>query len=373
MNKKLIVLLFSIFLDILGFSFILPIIPFIIEGFGGNSFTIGLIISATAIGMFLGGIIFGKLSDKFGRKNILIFTILLNIIGYLIFGFSSNIYIFFIARFLCGLGGGGVSVVQAYISDISNDDERIVNMGYIGASIGLGFTLGPIFGTLLSGKDLKQMGFISAFILSLSLISVVIFLTNSKPDHAKEEKLSIKGSSINLLSLFVTFFGVTATFAGIQTIFALFLNNIFALNTKQIGLTFGYIGIIAIIYQILFIKHVYRKIGEIKMIIAGLVLISIGLFAIGLNSNIYLLYFILIIFTVGLSNTNSAIYSLITHYSHKKDFGKNLGLNTAFGSMADIAGPLVAGTLYLIGKNLPFYFFGVLLILNIFFLLRLKK
>lgn len=372
MNKKLIVLLFSIFLDILWFSFILPIIPFIIEGFWWNSFTIWLIISATAIWMFLGWILFWRLSDKFWRKNILIFTIILNIIWYLIFWFSSNIYIFFLARFFCGLWWGWVSVVQAYISDISKEEERIVNMWYIWASIWLWFTLWPICWTLLSGLELKRMWFISAFILILSLISVITFLTNEKPVHI-QDSLKLKWSSNKLLSLFITFFWVTATFAWVQTIFALFLNNIFNFTTKEIGLTFGYIWIIAIIYQVFFIKHAYKKLWEIKMIWVWLLLISVWLFAIWLNTNIYLLYLIIPIFAIWLSNTNSAIYSLITHFSAKKDFWKNLWLNTAFWSMADIAWPLTAWSLYLIWKNLPFYFFWALLIVNVIFLLKMEK
>ncbi|MDD2565770.1 MAG: MFS transporter [Candidatus Gracilibacteria bacterium] len=361
MNKKIIILLFSIFLDILGFSFILPIVPFIVKGFGGNSFSVGLIVAGAAAGMFIGGILFGKLSDKYGRKKILSITILLNILGYLVFAVSSNLKIFFIARFLCGLGGGGVSVVQAYISDISKEKEKIINMGYVGASIGLGFTLGPIFGSFMSSLELKHMGFISALILIISFIFVYLFLPEEKPKVHKETHL--KGTSNKLLILFLIYFITTITFSGIQTIFTLYLNSEFLFSSKNVGYVFGYMGIVSIIYQIFGIKYAYKYLKEYYMIIFGMLFMGVGLVLIGFNTNIFLLYILLIPVAVGLSNINSSVFSLVTNVSSKKDFGKNLGLNTAFGSVADIIGPLVSGALYLISNNLPFYVFGIMLLI----------
>lgn len=371
-NKKILILLFSIFLDILGFSFILPIIPFIIEWFWGNSFVVWAVISATAAWMFIWGIFFWKLSDKYPRKNVLLITIWLNILWYLIFWLSTNLTIFFVARFLCGLWGGWISVVQAYISDISSEEDRIKNMWLVGASIGLGFTLWPIFWALLSGMKLNEMWYISAFILLVSFGLILVLLENQSKWHV-EESLNIKWASKNLVTLFFTFFVVTATFAGIQTIFSLFLNQNFDLSIKQIWLTFWYIWIIAIIYQAFFINSIYKKIWEKNMILSWLFLSFLWLFLIGINTKLVILYLILPLFAIWISNTNSAIYSLVTHNSHKKDFGKNMWINTAFWSMADIAWPLLSGTLFLASRSLPFYIFWILLFLNIFFVYFLLK
>ncbi len=366
MNKKLFILLFSIFLDVLWFSFILPILPFIIQGFWWNSFTVGFVISATAIWMFLWWLIFWKLSDKFNRKNILEITILLNIFWYILFWLSWNLLTFFIARFLCWMWWWWISVIQAFISDISSEKRRIINMWYSWASIWLWFTLWPILWTLFYNSNLTQMWFVSAIILLLNLVSVIIFLPNEKIKYEKE-KVNIKHVPKNLLILFITFFIITSAIAWTQTIFSLFLVTNFLFNFKQIGFAFWFLGIITILYQIFFIKHISKFLDEKKMIYLWLFCMWIWLILLWINNNLIWFYVILILMAIWISNTNSSIYSLITCFSLKKDFGKNMWINTAFWSVADIFWPLISWTLYLHWISLPFYFFWLMLLITLVF------
>ncbi len=375
MNKKLLIPLLSIFLDIFWFSFILPIVPFIISDFWWNSFSVWLIVSAAAIWMFIWGIIFWRLSDKYWRKKVLIFTILLNIFWYLTFSFSTNLKIFFIARFLCWLGWWWASVVQAYISDISNEKERIVNMWYVWATIGLWFTLWPIFWSLISWLSLTHMWFISALLLFLSLILVVFLLEEKKIVH-HDMHLSLKNSSKNLLILYFTYFINILAFAWIQTIFWLFLNNEFWVTSKNVGYMFWYLWVISIFYQIFLIKYAYKKLWEKKMVAIWLLFMWLWLILVWLNKHFYNLYFILIIFSIWISNIGSALFALIIKYSHKKDIWKNLWLNNAFWSWADSIWPILSWVIYLYWHNLPFFFFWLILIVaSIFFyrLLRIEK
>ncbi|MDD5769458.1 MAG: MFS transporter, partial [Candidatus Gracilibacteria bacterium] len=276
MNKKLYIPLIIIFLDILGFSFILPSIPFIIEKFGGDSTFVGITISLTALGMFFGSIVFGKLSDKFGRKFILLVSIISNIIGYILFGISSNLFIFIFARFLNGFGGGGMSVLQAYIGDISEENEKITNLGYVGASIGLGFLLGPIIGYFLIGYNLNFIGFFSSILLSIALFICLFFFKNSDKQIVNNTKMKLSLKFEKIFFLFFISFSVTLTLIGIQTILPFFLKDTFNLGIRNIYLIFGYVGIIAVLYQILGLKI-------IKLFFKDVNILKIGLFTIFLS------------------------------------------------------------------------------------------
>jgi len=372
MNKKIAVLLFSIFLDILSFSFILPIIPFIVKGFSGNSFSVWLIVAGAALWMFIWGIIFWKLSDVIHRKKVLLFTVLLNISGYLLFALSFNIWIFFIARFLCWLGWGGMSVVQAYISDLSWPKEKIINMWYIWASVWLWFTIWPIFGSLMSDMELKNMWFISALILIISFIFIYLFLPNEKTIIQHENTLDLKHTPKKLLTLFLTYSLVTVCFAGIQTIFALYLSDIFWFTSRNVWYVFWFIWISAIIFQVFWIKYMSKLLWEVSMIKIWLILFGLWLALIGFNENMVILFLILILIAIWISSVNTAIFTLITKYSSSDNIWKNLWINTAFWSVGDIIWPIISWGLFLLSIRAPFYFFAWVILFNLLIFTFLK-
>jgi len=374
MKKNLYTLLWLSFLDILSFSFILPVLPFIIKDFGWWAIEISFCVSASAIWMFIGWMLFWRLSDKFWRKKILLISIISNIIWYLVFALSRNIEIFIFSRFICWLWWWWISVVQAFIGDISKEDERIKNMWLVWASIWLGFTLWPIFWWILDDIWLKNMWYISAFILFISLISSIFLLPDNEEKHSDE--FSIKKTPEDLLIFFVTFFIVTASFAWIQTVFWLYLNEILNFTSKKVAYTFGYLWVIAIIYQWIIMQRYWSWLKEKTLIIFWLISLWLSFVLFPKVHNIYLLYIILAFFSIWLASTNSSIYALIGKHSHKKDYWKNMWINTAFWSISDIVWPLISWFLYVESYKFPFYLFWIVLLLNIvavYFLVERKN
>lgn len=372
MKKNLYILLWLSFLDIISFSFILPVLPFIIKDFWFWAREISYAVSASAIWMFIWWLIFWRLSDKFWRKKIILASIISNIFWYLLFAMSKNIEIFILSRFICWIWWGWISVIQAFIWDISKENERIKNMWLIWASIWLWFTIWPILGWLINDIWLKNMWYISASILFFSLITALIFITDwskhfsDKINHGKPQK--------KLLTYYFSFFIVTASFAWIQTIFWLYLNEIIKFNPKQVAYTFWYLWIIAIIYQWLIMQKYWNLYKEKNILIFWLICLSFSFIIFPNINNLQIVFFVLAFFSIWLASTNSSIYALISKHSDKKDYWKNMWNNTAFWSIADIIWPLIAWILYIIDYRYPFYIFWIFLFINIIWVyIALKK
>ena len=362
MNKKLYIPLFIVFLDILWFSFILPSVPFIIKSFWFDSVYVWIIIWLTALWMLLGGILFWKLSDIFNRKIIILLSIIINIIWYILFWLANNLIIFAIARFLNWIWWWWISVIQAYVWDISKENEKIKNIWYIWASFWLWFLLWPIFWYFLISKNLNQIWYYSAFLLFCALIICVFFFKNSNHQETiKKNEFKMK----KMISLFLISFSITFTLIWIQTIFPFFLKNFFNFWMKQIYLIFWFISVIAIIYQIFILKIIEKKIKEENILKIWLIWIILSLFILFFNNNFFILLFSLAIFSIWLVNVNNTLFSIIISYSNKNEFWKNLWLSNWFWSIGEIFWALISWYLYSIWTKIPFLIFIIFITISL--------
>ncbi|MBC7503868.1 MFS transporter [Candidatus Gracilibacteria bacterium] len=378
-------ILATAFLDILGIGILIPVLPDIISHFGvseaWNPYSQGIY----SIGMFAGGLVFGRLSDKYGRKNLLSVTTSFNLLGYIIlyFSLSSGIIsadmailfiIFLAARFVSGLGGAGLGVAQAYISDISTPTTKTKNMGMIGAAFGLAFLIGPAIGGLLShwGIEYVILGCIIAITTNLVLILMVIREPNKHEKEMHGHNVPFRFSQLMII-LFILSFGGTLAFSSIQSGSSQFYRDIYGFSTNQIGYTLSLVGLIAIIYQGGIIGFVRRALTEIQMIQVAVGLMTVSLFLFAINRNVYLLFPIIALFPIAMGTFQPAINSLIAEKAGK-EVGKVMGYNTSVISVASIIGPFIVGTLYVMNYSLPFYVStGIAFILFIVAILGLKQ
>ncbi len=359
-------ILTTAFLDILGIGILIPILPDIIKNFGvaehWNPYSQGIY----SIGMFLGGLIFGRLSDRFGRKSLLILTSWLNLVGYsiLFLSLSKNLLpfetsilfmIFIVARFISGLGGSGFWVVQAYISDISKPAEKTKNMGFIGAAFGLAFLIGPAIGGLLSRWGIEYV--IIGCMIAIALNFLMIIFRLPEPEkHAREmeNEHTPFHFSREVIILLVLSFGGTLAFSSIQSGSSQYYADIFHFDADMIGYTLSLVGLIAIIYQGWLVKYVRRYLVEKQMIRVALFLMIISLTLFAMNRSVFWLFFIIPLFPLAMGSFQPSISSLIADKAGK-EVGKVMGYNTSIVSVASIIWPFMVGTLYSIGKPLPFY------------------
>ena len=378
-NKALGTIFLIVLIDLLGFGIILPLLPFIAEKFGGNPFEIGLLGATYSFFQLVSSPILGRLSDRFGRKKILIISQAGSALGYILLGFSNSLPLIFLSRAVDGATGGNISIAQAYIADVTSPKERTKGMGFIGAAFGIGFIFGPIAGGLLSKISFGTPAFFAAGISLLTILTTSLFLKESinlkKAEHSKKTKFSLSELKRTLNTyplgiLIVTFFLLNFGFSLLQGTFALWTQNTFGFGVEKNGYLFAYIGILAVIMQLQILPFLIKKYPEKRLLVFSTFSLALGLFLIPVLPHPDLLYFSLLFISFGNGLSNPVIQSLASENVPKEEYGGTLGFLQSSGSLGRILGPAIGGAIFnVLGKNSPF-FFGAALVFLVFLYLR---
>jgi DHA1 family tetracycline resistance protein-like MFS transporter len=186
-DKRLLILFLIVFIDLLGFSLILPLLPFYAETFGATPFQIGLLVASYAAAQLIGAPLLGRMSDRFGRRPVLFISLIGTFIGFLMLGFANSLWMLFASRLLDGFTGGNISVAQAYITDVTDESNRAKGLGLLGAAFGLGFIIGPALGGILSVYGFALPAFVAAGLSLISILGVVFFLPESLTEAARAD------------------------------------------------------------------------------------------------------------------------------------------------------------------------------------------
>lgn len=376
-NKALLTIFLIVFIDLLGFGIILPLLPFIAQKYFASPLTIGFLTASYSFFQFIFAPILGRLSDRYGRKKLLIISQFGSMIGYFILAFANNLPLIFLARIIDGITGGNISIAQAYIADVTTKENRAKGMGLIGAAFGLGFIFGPAIGGSLSKISYSAPAILAAVVSLITIITTYFFLKESvntqKTSHSNETRLnwqSIKKVFIkpSLTLLIFAFFLVNLSFSSFQGIFPLYSEKKFRFGPTENGWIFTYIGILVVLIQLKIMPFLVSRLKEKRVMQFGLFLLSLGFFLLPFSNNIYLLGLFLTFLSFGNGLFNPAIQALASEKVGRLEYGEVLGIMQAFGSIGRILGPIIAGELFAASLNLPFYFsFIVVFMLVLFF------
>jgi MFS transporter, DHA1 family, tetracycline resistance protein len=358
-------ILTTAFLDLLGMSLFLPVLPEITAHFlQAESWTMWAQ-SIYSLGMFLAGAFLGNLSDRFGRKNILLLTTAINIVWYIltylalhtqhnIATFWFGLYLF--ARFISGVAGAGFWVVQAYISDISTAETRAKNMGLMWAAFGSAFLIGPaLWGVLATFFGIEGILILSTILITANLIWIYFWLPETKKHvhEIQEEKKDFHYTSKILFFLGISL-ATTIGFSVIQSGSSQYTTDRFWFDADMIGYSLAVVGVTSIVFQGFLIKYVRKYLTEVQMILVWLVLVTLGMFFYSINQLWFLVFFIVILFPLGMWLFNPVLASQLAKTS-PQHVGKVMGLNTSMTGVGGIVGPLLVGWLYAIHITLPFW------------------
>lgn len=342
------------FTEVLGFSSVMPLIPFLGLSLGLNALEIGLILSIFSICQLVASPITGKLSDRYGRKPLLIFSQISTFIGFILLGLANNVWILIAARLVDGLLGSNMTVAQAYISDVTNPKYRTKTFGYSSAVFGAGLIFGPAIGGLLLTINFSAPFFFAAGICLLSIILVIIFLPESL--KKREDKLKLK--LIEILPIKETRFYFKSTmirgiiiviflynfgfFLFINT-FPLFAEKQIAAIPQQVSFYMTWLGILRVIFQSALINPILKRVSENKTLAFGVVtMISAMIFLIFSTSN-WIVYLPFSFLAFGTGVGRPILMSKLTSTVDREETGSLLGVNNSLTSIGQIVTPILGG------------------------------
>lgn len=358
-NKKAFSIIFlTVFIDLVGFGLIIPILPNYAKELGATDAEFGLIISVYSLLNFIFTPFLGAYSDRIGRRPIILISVFMNMIGYIIFAHAVALPIFIFSRVLNGIGSSNISAAQAYIADISKPENRTKMMGMIGAAFGLGFIFGPPIGGLLkSAYGIEGVGYGAAALCLLNLISVYFLLPESNKNLNKDAPIKFvpvdsyvaafkKPVLRELMWLWVIY---VLAFSAMQTVSALLWKEQYGLDEKHIGYLFGIIGVASVIVQGGLVGRLNKTFGEKKLLIIGSIFMLIGLGTVPYvpHENFWVWAVVNICFIAfGNGCLTPSITALISKITPSEEQGRMLGLSQSVGSISRILGPALSGVLY---------------------------
>ena len=360
-RSPLIVIFTTVFIDLIGFGIVIPVLPFYAEGtiFNATPRTVGLLFASYSVMQLIFSPVLGSLSDKHGRRPVLLLSIIGTGIGFLVLGFARTVFMLFVGRILDGITGGNISTAQAYIADVTTSENRAKGMGLIGAAFGLGFIFGPALGGILSQWGI-HVPFVFAAVLCFAN-AVLLYFTLPEtvtPDHPAKNRAA-RGRSFRhvfdslkqprLAFVLIIYFLFIVAFSIMTTSFSLYTMFRFGYDATHTGYLFAYVGLIAVIIQGGLIGRLVKRFGELPLVIFGALCFAISLFAVpfvgpaagGLAA-------LLVgggVFSMGNSLATPALTSLASKSVGPGEQGAVLGVTQSVASLARAVGPFLAAIL----------------------------
>lgn len=383
-RRALIVLLSVIFLNIAGFGLVIPLLPFFGKALSAPPWQVALLFSAFSFGQFLGEPFWGRLSDRLGRRPVLIITITGGALAYVALAFAPTIWLAFLARFVGGFLSGNISTLQGSLADITRPEERAAKMGLMGSAFSLGFMIGPAIGGLLAHPELGRLGFqiplfaAAAFGL-MSAAGVALFVRESRPEARAPQRPRMEALREALAHpivarVMIISFVTVAGFAGIESTYGLWTEQRFGWGPRQIGFAFMAIGVLGAFCQGVVTGSLVRRHGEGRVLTAGLAAMWVGMLFQFFSPNwpVAMVGFAFVCF--GQSICFPCLTALISQSTPSDRQGEILGLNMSNMALARIGGPIYAGQLFsLVNSGAAFIVTAVLIIPAAFLALQVMK
>ena len=362
-KASLLVLFLTVFIDLIGFGMVIPFLSFYARVYGASGVTVGAIVGIYSIMQFFFAPVWGRLSDRIGRRPVILISLTASCTGYLMFGLAHSLVVLFASRVIAGIGGGNIGTAQAYIADVTTPENRAKGMGVIGAAFGMGFILGPPLSILLAalGEHHGMSGNLlvgvcaSALSLIAFLIALFVLVESKKPDASVRSGIPPQfdprvwkemSHRPLLLAVIVALFLTLLSVSGMETSVTLHAIERFHFRQKDLGIFFLFMGAIVATIQGGLIGKLARRFGEKNLVAVGAAAYTIGLAAIPSIYRVPLLYGVAFLIAIGNGLSYPSLTSLVTKATPAREHGSMLGLAAAIGSLARFLGPIVSGFFY---------------------------
>jgi MFS family permease len=379
-RSPLLIIFLTVFIDLVGFGIVIPVLPYYAESLGAASFTVGLLSSSYSLMQFLFTPVWGRLSDRYGRRPLILVSLAGSCVGFLIFGLAHSLLLLFTGRILAGIAGAIIPTTNAYIADVTTPENRARGMGVIGAAFGLGFTLGPAIGGLLAPYGYGKPALLASAMAGINLVFAYYKLPESLQQNAGKataDRWFSRKHSREILRrprtglLLSIYFVATFAFAGMESTFGLLNAHVYGLSARQTGYLFTFIGVLMSLMQGVFVGRLVDRLGEKACIALGtfVMVFGIGLLPFASSLTVYCAFVALLAFGAGVNNP--AITALLSRCSHENEQGGVMGVAQSISSLGRIGGPLWGGYAFdALGARWPFVSGGTIMLIA--FLLSLR-
>lgn len=360
MNRSpLLVIFITVFIDLIGFGIVIPVLPFYVEGtrFNASPSVVGLLFASYSIMQLIFSPILGRLSDRYGRRPILLISLIGTAVGFLMLGLATTLWMLFAGRIIDGISGGNISTAQAYIADVTTPENRAKGMGMIGAAFGLGFIFGPAIGGILSRWGI-EVPFLFAAGLALANATLLYFTLPETVTKEHPARVSAAGArwkhlfealkQRRLAFVLTIYFLFIVAFSIMTSSFALFTMFRFGYDAYDTGWLFGYVGVIGAVIQGGLIGRLVRSFGELRLVVTGAFLFTASLFIIpltGPQSGLSVLLAVGALFAIGNALSTPSLTSLASRSAGRAEQGGVLGVTQSVASLARAVGPLIASAM----------------------------
>ncbi len=356
-DRSLLILFSVVVLDLIGFGVVMPILPFYAKQYGIGASLLGVLLTSYAAMQFAFSPVWGRLSDRVGRKPVLLLTMTGSCAGLILLGTAHSLLMIFVGRILSGIFAANISVASAYVSDVTTEENRTRGMGLIGAAFGIGFLLGPALGGILSSHGYHVPILAAA---GLTLVNTVYaFVRLPEPPRHHHTDMTIRTRSLShpgVLRMCLTNFLFTVALSQLEAVFAFFMMDRFSYDAMHVSYILALMALITVIVQGGLIRPLSQRYGESMLLVSGALILCLAFLFVPYSGSVALLLVPLAFSSVGRGISQPSLLSLISKKSPSHMKGAVMGTFQASASLARVAGPLLAGLLYDHWQASPFFF-----------------
>lgn len=358
------------FVDLVGFGIVLPLLPLYADRFGASGWTVGLLVTVYSVAQFFMAPIWGRLSDRYGRRPILLLGLLGSALSYLVFAWAGTLFWLFASRVLAGIGGSTIPVAEAYIADVTPPEKRAGNLGLIGAAFGLGFTVGPALGGITASWSASAPGYLAAALcLGNAVLAAALLPETRRPESIPPPRSGRRrlpgwaftseglGAALRapaLRQVLGLYFLFTVAFAVIQPTLSLFGTARFGLDAREVGYLFAFLGLVSAVMQGGLVRRLVPMVGEVRLIRLCGMPFAIGLLLLAWAPTLTWALVGLTLLAIGYGGTLPSVLGLVSRVAPPALQGGVLGVGQSVGSLGRIVGPAAAGAALDVSTTLPY-------------------
>jgi MFS transporter, DHA1 family, tetracycline resistance protein len=377
------ILFTAVLVDMVGFGIVLPLLPFYAESMGATPLQVTLLIASFSAMQLAAAPIWGRFSDRRGRRPLIVAGLFASAVSYLIFGLANSLALLFLSRMAAGAAGGTISVAHAYVADTTAAEERARGMGLIGAAAGLGVMLGPAVGGFFSRWGLGAPGYVAAALCAVNGIAALWLLPESRSAERRRERGGEAATLAGWLAAMIRFplslllsvyFLAISSFAAMTAVLALYLERAYGIGAQEMGIVFALAGGATVLVRGVLLGPLVRAFGEARTVRLGTVALALALFAVPLMPNALWLGLVVPLYAAGAGTLFPPLAGLVSRATDDASQGSILGGSQLVGGTGRVLGPIWAGFLFeRAGIASPFFLGGLVVIAAALLALRIPR